>query len=117
MTGRHRSPRPPGNALILCTARGTHAETRVRTLQVVRIGDRLGLMWNTREGPAPVTGYRDAEGRQTYVLRCRRCRRNLKIREDKLTEAIMALAASQGIVGDERTPIRVDLSAVEAALC
>lgn len=115
MTGRHRSPRPPGNVDIFCTGRGQHPEKHVRTLQLVGLGDEIHLKWSPRDGAPPVTGFRDAHGYLTYELRCKRCGRNPKISERKLVLAAMRLAELQGITGDDNTPIRLDLSALEVA--
>lgn len=118
MSRPRRKPAPPGRVQILCTGRGTHDVVKIRTLQMIDAGTEVALRWNQREGKPPVTGFRDAEGRQTYELKCNRCRpgRHLKIREDKLGKAAMALAGFHGISGDDNTPVPVDISALEVAL-
>ncbi|MHB1431396.1 MAG: hypothetical protein ACYCVZ_04695 [Streptosporangiaceae bacterium] len=116
MTRPRRNARPPGNAQILCTGRGTHDPVRIRALQMTDAGDEIRLLWNPREGSPPVTGFRDEAGRRTYDLRCRVCRRRLKIREDRLGRAAMALAEHYGIVRDDTRPVPVDISLIEAAI-
>lgn len=114
---RHK-PRPPGNVLICCTGRGAQNPVRIRTLQLIVGETGVRLVWNQREGAPPVTGRRDETGMHTYELRCGTCRprRHLKIGEEKLAKAAMALDEYHGIRGDDNTPIPLDISALEAAL-
>jgi hypothetical protein len=67
------------------------------------------------QGPAPVTGFSDADGLQTYETRCGTCGRHFKCREDRLGTIAQALAAHQGITPTGNTPVIIDISRIEMA--
>lgn len=115
MTGRHHRPRPPGTALVVCTGRGEHDRVRLRALTFRRMGDGLHVFWEQRQGPAPVTGFRDENGWQTFEFRCPApgCRRNPKYSEPRLAEIAAALARHQQVTGND--PVIIDISAIDRA--
>ncbi len=115
MSRPRRKPRPPGNVQIICTGRGRHNRVPLRTLQLVRAGDGAALVWNTREGPAPVTPFAAPGDVGTYDLKCGTCGRHLKRHEDWLVKAALALAEQQGVRGSDNTPIVLDVSLIERA--
>lgn len=110
-----RNRRPPGQVHVICTGRGKHDSVPLRPVHLYEVGGELRIKWNTRQGPGPVTGFYDAEGRQTYETRCGTCGRHFKRREDKLGAIVTALAIHQGITGNDNTPVILDISRIERA--
>ena len=113
MSRPRRKPRPPGNVQVICTGRGRHNRVPLRTGQLVRVGDEVRLVWDTREGPPPVTPFAAVDGTETCEVRCGTCGRHLKRHDDWLVQAALALAEHQGIAGDNSTPIELDISLIE----
>jgi len=87
----------------------------LRTLQLRRDGEAVRLVYNTREGPAPVTPFAAPNDIATYDLKCGTCGRHLKRHEDWLIPTAFARAGHQGISGDDSTPIVLDISTIERA--
>lgn len=114
MTGRHHRPRPPGNVSVYCTDRGAHARVQLRTLQLVRDGDQVRVKWDTREGPAPETGFHAADSFKTLAFECPVCGRHPELREPRFVEVVRRVAIEQRPPGN--TPIELDLWMAEAAV-
>lgn len=111
-----RKPRPTGNVQVFCTGRGAHERVDLcPPLQLVRAGDRVRVLWNHQRGPAPVTGYRDADGWQTLIFDCPQCARTPKWHEPRFIEMTRVLAVHQGLEGNDKSPIEMDISTVERA--
>jgi hypothetical protein len=103
-----RNPAPAGRVDVLCSGRGDpdHGELRhIVTLQMQRHDD--GEVTFTGRGGPPIEGH-------CYVFRCGTCRRNLKIRKERMLPLVTALAEQQDTHGE--TPIRVDISVIERAV-
>lgn len=112
-----RQPAPPGRVEIICTGRGDHVRQRVEQYLLVDDDGVARLRWLPRgkNGHVPVTGHRQGEeGWQTADLRCGRCRRHLKVGEERLIEVIRVAAACQRTRGEHL--IVVDISVIERAL-
>jgi hypothetical protein len=105
---RRRKPRWPGRAEIICTSRGAHDSLLLWSLQMVNAGGTARLCWDTRKGPAPITGFRPADGFKTFVFRCPVCGRNPRLGEAKLLQALRGLAEIQGT--DGAAPVILDIS-------
>lgn len=118
MTGRHHHhrPRPGLPAVLVCPGRGKpgHGTVRLRSISLRRHGADAVIFWDQREGPPPVTGYRDAGGWKTFEFECPACRRRLKLGERRLVAVVLALAAARGPA--PAGPVVVDIAAVERAL-
>ena len=112
-----RARRPPGNVQVVCTGRGSHdAVPFPPDVQLYEDDQgRIRIRWNRAQGSGPVTAYSDADGLQTYEARCGTCGRHFKRREDRFGAVAMALAAHQGVTGDDNTPVTVDISRIERA--
>ena len=111
-----RKRRPPGNVHVCCTGRGTHGEVGFPPpLQLIADGDQVRIVWDSRQGKAPVTPFRSGGGEQTFDFNCPKCLTHLKRRGDWLARATLALAGFQGISGDDNTPIMLDISMIERA--
>lgn len=112
-----RNRRPPGQVRVICTGRGKHDRVPFRPdLRIIRTSDgQVHVMWDRRQGPGPVTGFGAADGLETFEVRCGTCGRHFKCHEDRLGTIIAALAAFQGIRGDDNTPIVLDISLIERA--
>ncbi len=115
MSRPRRSPASPGRVAVVCTGRGRHNRVPLGTLQLRRDGEAVRLVYNTREGPAPVTPFAAPNDIATYDLKCGTCGRHLKRHEDWLIQTAFALAGHQGISGDDSTPIVLDISTIERA--
>jgi hypothetical protein len=100
---------------VVCTGRGKHSLVKLRLLQLARDGDTVRLLWDSRQGPAPVAARR-ADGTQTFVLRCGTCRRHLETGEAELVKAALALAEHQGVRDDDNTPVVMDLAVLAAVI-
>jgi hypothetical protein len=111
-----RNRRPPGQVHVICTGRGAHDPVPFRPdLRLVHRDGQVRVMHDRRQGPGPVTDFRAADGLDTFEVRCGTCGRHFKRHEDKLAVIIQALAAYQGIGGDDNTPIVLDISLIERA--
>lgn len=115
VTRPHRKPAPPGRVQVVCTGRGDlgHGRRHLRMLQLAVVGDEVRVQWDTRQGTAPETGFRWSDGTHTFEFRCAKCGRNPRIREPRLVTGALALAAHQGILGADNSPIQYDISKVE----
>ena len=113
-----RKPRPPGSIRVICTGRGKHDPVRFRPPLQLRpsAGDPpVRVIWDSHWGTAPITAFHGADGQNTFEFMCRTCGRCWKRREDDLVTIALALAGHQGIEGDSRTPITIDVSRIERA--
>lgn len=109
-----RRRRPPGNAVVICTGRGQHKRHRIRRIQLAAEGGRITVLWDQREGPAPVAAYREDGGR-TLAFACPACRRDWKRGDDMVAQIVIALGRMQGLQGADNTPVTVDISRIDRA--
>jgi hypothetical protein len=102
--------------VVVCTAgrRGPHKRRHVRRVQLAREGDQLVILWDLREGPAPIASYREGGG-QTLVFTCRSCGRSWERDHDRIVETVIALGEMQGIWPGGNTPIEIDVARIERA--
>jgi hypothetical protein len=112
MTGRRHRPRPGLQAVVVCTDRGRHKMIRRRSLTLLRHSDGWVIQWLQREGPPPVTGYRDENGWQKFQFDCPACPRRPKVSEPDLAEVVVKLAGLQQVTGTN--PVICDLWVLES---
>lgn len=93
MSRRRKMPPPPPGTVrvplvaIVCTDGGQHPEAMLHRLLVTRSDDRETVAWR---GKAPITDWRPADGSHTFAFTCRRCRRDVRVREANLLAAMHA---------------------------
>ena len=108
MSRPRRKPAPPGRVHVVCSHRGDPRYPGTKQLDILQMRpDGNGEITFTALNGPPIEGY-------AYRYRCGICRRNAKIRKERMLPLVMALAEMQGTHGD--TPVVVDISHLDRAL-
>lgn len=99
---------------IVCTDRGQHAEARIAAFGVEQPGGARAAVLQMTPTWDVIAGGGTARW-STYRFRCRRCRRDVQLREDTL----LAVAGALHQAGADRERITIDMSVLPclAAFC
>jgi hypothetical protein len=95
-------------AALVCTDRGQHARARIADLSGAALpGEDPSGIWIQYDRCEVADTWMAADGWRTYTFTCRRCRRNVELREPRLIAAVTALKTSGA--GDGRPVLDISL--------
>jgi hypothetical protein len=114
MSRRRKLPPLPAGQLrtfpiaVVCTDGGQHPEAAIGDLSGAPLpGENPSNVWMLTQRGEPVPGWMGGDGWRTNTFTCRRCKRNVPLREPRVMRAVALLAKSG--VGDGRPVLDISL--------